>query len=262
MNTRIVTFFLEKIARAFSYLDKRKNRFVLRITENIHARLKRSYSLFGEDLVIDGILKRIKYETKKELTLSYVDIGAWRPIAGSNTYFLYKRGVHGTVVEPNPHMAYRWGKLRSNDQYLNFGVGVASKQDFFLFEENSPANSFDVNFVKEISAKESVNVGSVVQIECKTLEDILKMHLSANTGDYILDIDVEGMDYDVLTTFDFESLHRPILMSIEDTESPIISSRINAYLNSKHYFLLGRTVLTSIYGDRKRIELRALASIV
>lgn len=262
MKSRLVTFFREEIARAFTYLDKGKNRFILRTTENIHARLKRSYSLFGEDLVIDGILKRIKYETKNEMILSYVDIGAWRPIAGSNTFFLYRRGVHGTVVEPNPHMANRWGKLRSNDLYLNCGVGMPGKQDFFLFEENSPANSFNATFIKEISVKESVNIGSVVQIECKSLEDILKMHLSAHTGDYILDIDVEGLDYEVITTFDFESLHRPILVSIEDTESPIVKSRINTYLNSKHYFLIGRTVLTSIYGDRQRIELRALASIL
>jgi FkbM family methyltransferase len=196
-----------------------------------------------------------------ELKLSYIDIGAWRPIAGSNTFFLYNRGFYGTAVEPNPHLAFRWKKLRPHDQFINCGVGMKGKQDFFLFEENSPANSFDSKFIEEISAKESVQIGSKVKIECKTLEDIIKIHLSVHSGDYVLDIDVEGLDYEVLTSFDFKSYHRPILISVEDTESPLINSRINGYLTSKQYFLLGRTVLTSIYGDTKRIELKNLPSI-
>ena len=260
---RLIENIVFKSARyIFSFFEKSKSKLFLNLTEHIHARFKRSYSLFGEDLVIDGILNRIKYETGSELRLSYVDIGAWRPIAGSNTWFLYKRGSNGTAVDPNPNMIYRWKKLRNQDEFVNCGVGLAGEQDFFLFDENSPANSFNIKFIEGISTKESVNIGSKIKIRCVSLEEILRNHLRTHKADYLLDIDVEGLDYEVLQTFDFKSLQRPILISVEDTEQPLKSSRINVYLDSKNYFLIGRTVLSSIYGDRERDELINLTPII
>jgi hypothetical protein len=144
---------------------------------------------------------------------------------------------------------------------MNYGVGLSGEQNFYFFEKDSPANSFSSKFMEEIALKESIQTGSSIKVKCVTLEEILRKHLTIHTGDYLLDIDVEGLDYDVLTTFDFRSLLRPILISVEDTESPLISSRINNYLASKNYHMISRTILTSIYGDAERPELKNLTRV-
>ena len=57
------------------------------------------YSQLGEQMVILNILDRLD---KRALERVYVDIGAFHPYKGSNTYALYLRNWRGVVVEPNP----------------------------------------------------------------------------------------------------------------------------------------------------------------
>lgn len=58
---------------------------------------KKNYSQCGEDIIakfiIDNGLKNDK--------ITYIDIGANKPIEGNNTYLLYKNGIRGINVEPN-----------------------------------------------------------------------------------------------------------------------------------------------------------------
>ena len=59
----------------------------------------KSFSQFGEDLIIDNAL-----DILKEKNISYLDIGANHPYFLSNSYYFYRKGANGTLVEPDPFL--------------------------------------------------------------------------------------------------------------------------------------------------------------
>ena len=59
--------------------------------------IPRSYSQLGEDLVILNHLERLGKNIKSPGF--YVDIGAFHPLDGSNTYKLYRNGSSGVVID-------------------------------------------------------------------------------------------------------------------------------------------------------------------
>ena len=89
---------------------------------------RESYGFESEDLYINEYLKNIQNGF-------YVDIGAFNPIRGSNTYLLYKRGWSGM---------HALDILRLEKKFLHWGHDITS--------ENNPFESklsFAVNFKKK-----------------------------------------------------------------------------------------------------------------
>ena len=76
---------------------------------------KKSYSMFGEDLIIDKIFKNKKKGT-------YVDVGCYHPIDGNNTYLLFKRGWNGINIDLNKTSIDLFKKARNKDLNLNFAI--------------------------------------------------------------------------------------------------------------------------------------------
>ena len=75
-----------------NYID-----LVRQIKVSLHYLLfPKSYSQLGEDLVIENHLTWLGIDIHKKGF--YVDIGAYHPLDGSNTYKLYKNGSSGGVV--------------------------------------------------------------------------------------------------------------------------------------------------------------------
>ena len=214
-----------------------------------------SYSFYGEDVLINSIINRLKYEVGANLKLNYVDIGAWRPIRGSNTYHFYKMGSCGTVVEPSVAFRKHWKKVRPRDNYIEAACGNMEKAKLLFFEKDSPANTLSADFASNIMNKEHLTLGGSYEVKMLTLPEILEEHLRKFPGDYFLDIDVEGLDFEVISSFDFKSIKRPIIIVIEDTESPVLQSKINKLLESKNYFLVARTPISSCYLDFNRPEI-------
>ena len=54
-----------------------------------------SYSQYAEDIIIYNLLKSLK-KTKNGI---FVDVGSHHPKRGSNTYFFYKRGWRGLLID-------------------------------------------------------------------------------------------------------------------------------------------------------------------
>src|SRR3569623_976818 len=95
--------------------------------------IKRSYSQFGEDAIVQKILK------KKNGT--YVDIGAYHPDLYSNTYAFYKRGWRGYAIDPNPRSKFLFRWFRPRDELIHSAVGEKGIKKYY--EYSDPAyNSF------------------------------------------------------------------------------------------------------------------------
>jgi FkbM family methyltransferase len=211
------------------------------------------YSFYGEDAVIQGILDKYKFDNGEDFNLSYIDIGAWRPIKGSNTYFLYKKGIQGTVVEPNPYFKRLWDSVRPRDQYLQFGCSNSSKENLQIFHSSAASNTMNVEFMNKISTEQQLKISNQLEVDCLTLKEIILLHQKLTPTPFLLDIDIEGLDFEVIKTFSFEEKLRPSLIMIEewlDQNENIYLSKIFKYLELKDYLLVGKTILTSIYIDK------------
>jgi hypothetical protein len=77
---------------------------------------KASYSQFGEDAVVDGVMGA------RHPRGFYVDVGSFHPIKWSNTYRFYLAGWHGICVDPNPAFTELWKKTRPRDTFLNLAI--------------------------------------------------------------------------------------------------------------------------------------------
>jgi FkbM family methyltransferase len=225
----------------------------------IEAKSFRTFSAYGEDALISGLLKRYTFVTGESLDFSYIDIGAWKPVRDSNTYFLYKIGLYGTAVEPNPNLRHQWRVIRPKDHFLGFGCSDNTSETLHLFHSNASSNTFSNQFAKDIESSQNLVVANTIEVECLTLSEIVKRHKSKFFGPYFLDIDVEGFDLKVLRTYDFKE-DRPAFVLIEDT-AELANSDIRLYLEKVNYQLVGRTVITSLYIDLTQDFARVLRTL-
>jgi len=226
--------------------------FLTKIVEKITSNKRSFYSIYGEDAIIMGLMDRYSMQTGKQLELSYIDIGAWRPIKGSNTYFLYKKGFNGTVVEPNPHFKRMWGSIRPRDKYLAIGCGMEPYAKLQIFHPGAASNTFSASFAREISDSQNHKVSHTLTVPLRSLKEIVADHVLSSNLPFLLDIDIEGMDYEVINSYDFPAGFRPLIILIED-KPPVGDSTdsllIQNILESQRYRLIARTVVTAVYID-------------
>lgn len=226
--------------------------FLTKIVEKITSNKRSFYSIYGEDAIIMGIMDRYSMQTGKQLELSYIDIGAWRPIKGSNTYFLYKKGFSGTVVEPNPHFKRMWGSIRPRDKYLAIGCGIEPHAKLKIFHPSAASNTFSASFAEEITNSQNHKVTHTLTVPLRTLRKIVADHVLSSNLPFLLDIDIEGMDFQVISSYEFPAGFRPLIILIED-KPPLGDSTdsllIQNFLATQCYKLIARTVVTAVYID-------------
>jgi hypothetical protein len=222
------------------------------LSERVWSKSKKSYSSHAEDLIVDSIVARHQLITGKRITFSYLDIGAWRPIRNSNTYRLYRNGVRGTVVEPNSKLKNLWKSLRPRDQYIESACHLKKIVNLYEFDALAPSNSSNIKFVKFIMRMQNLSRPSFVQVKALKLHELIEKHIELFPGDFMLDIDIEGDDENAILSHTFTANARPIIILIEDHfQNGIRNSSITKYLSKNDYALVGRSVLTSIFIDKK-----------
>lgn len=247
-------FHRTKLKKIIEFLEPRLPSQLIRIIEKTIGKHFRSHSFYGEDAILNGILRRYHFVSGKQLVLTYIDIGAWRPVKGSNTYFLYRKKQYGTAIEPNPYLKNIYMSVRPCDNYFEVGCHINKKVSLYRFNKSAASNSTDLFFTKTISKEQSIDIQDQIAIDCLTLDQIIILHLENYSRPFILDIDIEGSDYDVITSFSFFDHLRPCLIIIEDWSNineKFQTSRITIHLEKYEYELVGRTLLTSIFIDKK-----------
>src|SRR5262245_15943736 len=74
---------------------------------------KTSFAQQGEDLIVESICGHLAIPIR-----TYLDIGAFDPTIASNTYFFYRKGCRGVLVEPNPALCRTLKRHRPRDTVL------------------------------------------------------------------------------------------------------------------------------------------------
>jgi len=198
-----------------------------------------SFAQEGEDL----ILARIFGDQRRG---TYVDVGAHHPRRFSNTYMLYRRGWSGVNIDAAPGSMALFDLHRSRDINLELGVAAtAETRDFYVF--NEPAlNTFDAERAKSIE-KPPYRIVRVDSIKCMPLAKILREH-SIGPID-LLTIDVEGFDYQVLTTVDWKA-SRPRVVLTEQFSRDLVGlldSQTHRFMTDRGYRIIAKTFNSVFY---------------
>jgi len=204
----------------------------------------RSYSQDGEDMILKSI-----YEGRKNYKGFFVDVGAHHPVRYSNTRFFYKKGWRGINIEPTPSAIKPFNLFRRRDINLNIGVGEnRDTLTFYCF--NEPAlNSFS----KEVSEKivkerPKYKIIKEVKIEVFPLAEVFDKYLPTGTRIDFMTIDVEGLDFEVLKSNNWEK-YKPEVLLVEENINvdEMDKSRIYPFLKEKGYVFFAKTLRTCVY---------------
>lgn len=212
---------------------------LLRKADPAYHASRTSFAQQGEDLVIDFIFTWMLNCPNP----SYLDIGVNHPSHLNNTYFFYKKGCTGVNIEPDPDLIASIKNKRKKDITLSVGINKEKALLDFYVMETSTLNTFSKETAESYSNDERFGkpkIKAIIKIPLVPINDILQEYFLSNNN-YFISIDVEGLDYEILSSIDFEKF-RPAVICIE-TDSFLKSLMLNKCTN----FL--KDVLYSSYGE-------------
>ena len=166
---------------------------------------KKTYSMYGEDLFINNYFKNKKNGI-------YLDVGAYHPLDGNNTYLLYKKkNWHGINIDVNPLSVELFQKARKFD--LNINTAVSNKKGFVTLYFRKKINMLNT-LSKKIARIHFRNGFKEKNIKSNTLNNILDQTRYRNKKIDFFNLDVEGHELDILESLNFKK-YQPILICVE-----------------------------------------------
>ena len=210
-----------------------------------HAEL--GYAVGGEDRLVASIFPTPGF---------YVDVGCNHPRDYSNTFMLYKRGWHGINIDANASLIELHRRVKPRDQSIFAAIAQHSQTlTYTQFEGETLMASLDPEFVRARLAN-GLRISSETVLQTKTLTEVLEQ-LHAPSRFELLNVDVEGLDLEVLRSLDFARF-RPKIIIVEILGFDLENYRadpIFEHLSANGYRLAGYTHMNAIF--RERIAARA-----
>ncbi|CAN5455491.1 hypothetical protein BH10BAC4_BH10BAC4_06180 [soil metagenome] len=210
---------------------------------NQQAVANQSFSQCGEDLIVSYVFSLRGIDKP-----SYIDIGANDPYFLSNTALLYQNGCRGINIEANPQLSEKFKIYRPDD--INLNIGIDDKEgelDFYMMLDHT-LSTFSLNEYNSMIA-DGKQLAEVRKVKLTTISYVLMKYFDSKFPDF-MSIDVEGMDFDILKSIDYESAF-PKIICVEAAEySPIGAgvrrSDLIDFLVSKGYYEYANTNLNAI----------------
>ena len=211
---------------------------------------KISYSQTGEDLIVDFIFGQIGI-----VKPTFLDIGAHHPFFINNTFFFYKKGCHGINIEPDPFLIKAFEEYRPLDKNLNVGIGFTQESqgaDFYVMSAKT-LNTFSKEEAERYQGYGTYKIEEILKVPLVPCNQVIEKYFSSIAPNFIT-IDVEGLDVEILKSFDFERF-RPEIFCIEtltyteDKTEKKLTEIIN-YVCSKDYMIFADTYINTIFVDK------------
>jgi len=203
--------------------------------------IKKQYSKNQED-------KYLKKIFKKKNKGTYIDIGAYHPYRFSNTYLLHKKGWNGINVDINKKSIDLFNIARPNDINLNIAIGDKNKiQTFYYKKKNHPMNTLNKKFVKKFwNNKDHIKKNKIMT---RTFNYLTKKIKKVD----LLDIDVEGTEYNVIKKINFKKISFKIILiehSLFDITTIKNTKKIKHLLLKENYKYVKNFGETSVYKNK------------
>jgi hypothetical protein len=209
-----------------------------------------SFAQAGEDVCLNFLFDYMRFKD-----IQYLDIGAWDPIAYNNTYFFYRKGFRGVLVEPNGAMCQKIRAARPEDTTLEAGIGVTAvrEADYYIMTE-SAWNTFSKEEAEHMTQVTSggIRVEKVIKMPLLNINDVMAKHFGKAPA--YVSIDAEGWHLAILKSIDYDRF-RPLAICVETLVSGTHTTipEIPAYMASQGYVDRGGSFVNTIFVDGKRI---------
>lgn len=174
-----------------------------------------------ESVIIREIFKILRMEK-----IRYIDVGACHPHRSSNTMSFYINGSRGINIEPQEFLKTEFELYRPEDINLFVGIGAEPGEAIFYVSENPYLSTFSVNGKKYSEEYHNASYQESKVVKIVTLNDVVDKYCDGNFPE-LLDIDIEGLDEQVLEKVDF-SKSSPLVICAEGS-----TARLNKILENK-----------------------------
>lgn len=164
------------------------------------------YSQFYEDYTLSSVLD-------DKSSGFYIDVGAHHPTNISATYYFYKKGWSGILIEPNPDLIGALKEVRPRDIVMQ----IALSNQEGIAELLVPNNQKEIASLEQGIKKHATSSLKTHKVQMKTLSSVIDA-LKIKEIDFIK-IDVEGHEQQVLEGINMVK-HRPKIFVLEHS-SPV-----------------------------------------
>lgn len=227
-----------------SKLKRLLKRIIFKVIKPL-VKVYNSNSQAGEDRILSFLFGSMGLRG-----ITYIDIGANDPIICNNTYIFSSSNNKGVLVEPDPYYLPRIEKLRPNVKAIQAAVSTTDGEaDFFIFDEPTVNTlSREEALIRQRTGKYKLK--ETKKIKLITIEKIIREHMN-NCTPHLISLDVEGVDYTILNSFDFKTYRVPvwIVETCEYSENhikPKVQPIIDLMLE-KGYFIYADTYINTIF---------------
>jgi FkbM family methyltransferase len=231
------------------YRRKLKSLYQIIFSDNPIDYGKQSYSQEGEDMILARIFEG-------QFSGFYVDVGAHHPQHLSNTYYFYLQGWRGINLDASPNSMTIFNKIRARDINLEIAISdISELLTYYAFNE-SAINGFCKPLVDELSRNERFEIIAETAIQTYSLSQVLDDYLPDGQVIDFLNIDVEGLDYQVLQSNDWKK-YRPKIVLVESLQPSSICKLDDKldlkikFMNEQNYQLYCRTVDTLFFKENQ-----------
>lgn len=203
---------------------------------------RESYSQEGEDLILEAYLY-------KRSSGFYVDVGAHHPKRYSNTYRLYLRGWRGLNIDANPGSMQIFRRIRPRDINVEAAVSSVTQELTYYVFADPALNTFDRELASKWASEKSF-ITQEVKILPVPLWNLLDQYVPPNVAIDLLSVDVEGLDYDVLQSNDWDR-YSPEYILVECLDTMAFDSDcsdpIRQFLSDRCYRPTAKTKNTMLF---------------
>ena len=209
--------------------------------------LRRKNQVFYSQSSEDSIISKFCTEQSGQ----YIDVGAGRPISGSNSYFFYKKGWSGILIDPIARNQRLSQLLRTRDKFERVLIGQSGLVTFF---ETYP---YEYSTTSQ-ATYEALLADGLVALKRKSFLSVKPLSSFdlkiSEIEPCFLSIDAEGADFEVLQSNDWSGF-RPRVICIESPQdNDVNSDSIVKYLAERDYSLVEQTQLSKIFVSKKYLE--------
>ncbi len=201
---------VKRVLRKFSkFIPMPVQRMIINQHYNRHYR--RSYSQYGEDLIIYDLFQRY-FDIKG----NYLDIGAFHPKMISNTHILHSLGWRGTVIDLDNFKLKLFKRNRKEKVNTLTRVVIPGFLDqsetYSVYKFKKPFSELDT---LDRKVAEEIKSSSGLEFFEDKIEAVGINNLLKEQKFNFVNIDVEGMDEDLILSLDFENINLPELIVFE-----------------------------------------------
>ncbi len=182
----------------------------------------------------------------------FVDVGCFHPVKYNNTYAFYKRGWRGVNIDIDEVKIEGFRMIRPKD--TNVCNAVSDTEGEVTYWTNgfySPTVSLSEDFTKGERVQKHRYVAKTTQ--ARSLTAILDDTPYRDQTIDLLTVDVEGHDYQVLRSLDFER-YSPTIIAVETQEADFAKVQAEEtfrFLSEQGYELVNWVGMTLVFKREK-----------